>query len=147
MTCNTLQQCNFLYGFFNCQLPEDTIDIKVPGRTLNGIHSYRRDCNSLKSICSLWSSQVRPYASLLCKMEAYMKDKRNTQDPFKPSQVCPNRSRISPFSKKKSPSKRSRTMSKRENRKEQGGQKDIICPPSPQPRQQCVPSLILQPMQ
>ena len=64
-----------------------------------------------------------------------MEDKRNPQDPFNPTQVYPNRPKISPFSKKKSPPKRSRTKNKKENRKEQRGQKDIVCPPMPQPRQ------------
>ena len=29
MACNLAPQCNFLYGVFQCQLPEDTIDMEI----------------------------------------------------------------------------------------------------------------------
>ena len=85
MMCDLLSQCNFLYGFFNCQLPEDTIDIEVTVRTLKGINTYRGKCTSQKSTCSPWSPQVRPFSSLICKMEPYMQDRRNAQNPFDPN--------------------------------------------------------------
>ena len=33
MACNLAPQCNFLYGYFQCQLLEDTIDVEIIVRT------------------------------------------------------------------------------------------------------------------
>ena len=82
MACALSPQCNFLYGFFKCQLPEDTKDMEITVRTLKGIHTFRKYCATQLSMCSQWCSQIRPFPSLIRKMEAYMEEKRNTANPF-----------------------------------------------------------------
>ena len=49
MPCDLSPQCNFLYGLFNCQLPEVTIDIEITVRTLKCIHNFRQDCATQSS--------------------------------------------------------------------------------------------------
>ena len=36
-------QCNFLYGFLHCDLPEDTIGVEITVCTLREIHNFRKD--------------------------------------------------------------------------------------------------------
>ena len=52
IACSLKPQCNFLYRFFTCNLPENTIDVEVTVHTLKGIHIFRRDCNTQASMCS-----------------------------------------------------------------------------------------------
>ena len=127
MACDLSPQCNFLYGFFKCQLPEDTIDVEITVRTLTGIHTFRKDCTIQSSICSLWCSQIRLFPSLLRKMEAYIEERRNTANPFSPTRRYPNRPSLSPFSTKTTTTKRSRTESKRGSKKHHNSRKVGLC--------------------
>ena len=43
MTCDLAPQGNFLYVFFQCALPEETVDMEIMVQTLAGIHNYRKD--------------------------------------------------------------------------------------------------------
>ena len=56
MACDPAPQCNFLCGFFHCDLPEDTIDVGISMRTLKGIHNFRKDCATQSSTCSQWGT-------------------------------------------------------------------------------------------
>ena len=63
MACDLTPQCNFLYSFFQCNLPEDTIDVY-----------FRKYHSSQSSVSSLWGymSKTFPIASkkdgsLYCK--------------------------------------------------------------------------------
>ena len=77
MVCDLVPQCNFLYGFFKCELPEDTIDVEITVQTPKGIDTLRKDHATQSSMCSLRRSEVRPFPSLIRKMEAYMEEGRN----------------------------------------------------------------------
>ena len=103
MVCDLEPQCNFLYGFFTCNLPEDTIDVEVTVHTLKGIHNFRRDCNTQASMCSPWGMQVRPFRSLRKKMKEYIEERQNIINPFSPNREFPNRSVPSPFAKGPNP--------------------------------------------
>ena len=117
MACNLSPQCNFLYGFFKCQLPEDTIVIEVTVRTMKGIHNIRKDHATQSYMCSLWCSQIRPFLSLLRKMETYMEERRNIANKISPTKRYLNTPSTSPFSKRTTPTKRSKTESKRGSEK------------------------------
>ena len=99
MACNLAPQCSFLYGFFQCDLPEDTIDVEITVRTLKGIHNFRKDCTSQKSTCTPWGLQVKPFPSLRKMIKAYMEERQNIANPFSPTQKYPNRPKPSPFVK------------------------------------------------
>ena len=64
MACVLTPQCNFLYGFFWCQLPEDTIDVEVKVITMKGIPMFRRECSTKIISCKPWTPNHCPYPSL-----------------------------------------------------------------------------------
>ena len=138
MACNLLPSCSFLYTVLSCQLLKDIIDIELMVRTLKGIHTYRRDCNIQTSSCSPWSSQVHPFPSLIKKMEAYMEERRNIENPFHPNHIHPNRLSAFPFTrfhiskkkKAKTPVKRSKIKNQKTNSRQRKERKlEGCCPP------------------
>ena len=75
MDCKLNPQCNFLYRFFKCNLPDDTIDMEITVRTLKGIHKFRTDHATQSSMCSSWGSQVEPFPLIVRKMEMHMEER------------------------------------------------------------------------
>ena len=69
MTCVLMPQCNFFYGYFQCQLLKDTIDIEMTVQTIKGIHKFKRDCSTQVIACRPWTFQLHPYQSLTKKDE------------------------------------------------------------------------------
>ena len=126
MAYNLAPQSNFLYGFFQCQLLEDTIDIEITVRMMKGIHTFKKDCSKKASSCSLWGSQVHPFPSLVKEIEVYLEKRRIIADPFHlshaPTLIDPI---TSPFvglqtpkrKKTKNPKKRSRKVNHQSSRK------------------------------
>ena len=89
MACVLTPQCNVLYGYFWCQLPEDTIDVEVTIRTIKGIHSFRRDCSTQIISCKPWTPHHHPYPSLTRKMRTYLELKEQATDSPHPSPYYP----------------------------------------------------------
>ena len=87
MACKLNSQCNFICGFFECNLPEDTIDVEVTVRTPKGVHNFRRDHATQSSMCSPWGLQVKPFPLLVRKMEVHMEERRNVLNPFSHTQI------------------------------------------------------------
>ena len=103
MSCDLDPQSNFIYRYFTCNLPEDTIDVEVTVCTLKGIYTFRKDPNTQMSTCSPWHTQVRPFPSLRRRMEDYIKEHQNIMNPFSPKRECPNRPKPPPFTKNPKP--------------------------------------------
>ena len=72
MACILHPECNFLYRYFRCQLPEEMVDMQVKVKTMQGIHTFRRDRTSQVIKCNPWSTKLHPYPSLLWKMRTYL---------------------------------------------------------------------------
>ena len=89
MACNLQPSCSILYGVPSCQLPEDIIDVEFTVRTMKGISTYRRDHTTQASSCSLWSAWVKPFPSLIRKIENYLEERRNIENFFHPSVYTP----------------------------------------------------------
>ena len=68
MAYNLAENCNFLFGFFSCTLPQNTIDMDLMVCTLQGIHTFRKDRNTQVTKCSPWGTDVKPFPSLQRKM-------------------------------------------------------------------------------
>ena len=60
MACKLSMQCNVVYGFLKCALPEDTIVVDLKFHTLKGIHTFKKDVKSQTTKCSLWGAEVQP---------------------------------------------------------------------------------------
>ena len=71
MACILCPECNFLHGYFRCQLPEETVDVEVEVKTMQGIHTSRRDRTSQVIKCNPWSINLHPYPFLIQKMRTY----------------------------------------------------------------------------
>ena len=117
MACDLLPLCNFVHRFFQFDLPEDTIYVEITVQTLKGIPTFRKDHSSHLSVCSPWSSCLKPFPLLVKKVEAYIEERRNIMDSFSLTQRYPNRSNPSPFFKKDHPTKSSKTKTRRNQKK------------------------------
>ena len=126
MACDLEPKCNFLYGFFHCALPEDTINVEITVRALKGIHTFRKDHTTQSSRCSLWGSRVWSFPSLLKKMMTIWK-KEELINPFTPAKRPNSRQALFPSIKNTTPTKRSKSDSKRGSKKHQKSMKIEGC--------------------
>ena len=86
MACILFPECNFLHGYFRCQLPMETVDMGVTVKTVQHIHMFRRDRTSQVIKCNPWSTRLHPYPSLVQKMRTYLELERSTRRaPTKPA--------------------------------------------------------------
>ena len=90
MVCKLAIQCNVVYGFIKCALPEDMINVDLMIHTLNGIHTFKKDYKSQNSKCSLWRAKVQPCAILRKKMVEFMCRRQITTTPFANKTYNPN---------------------------------------------------------
>ena len=72
MTCILKPECNFLYGYFSCLLPIETVDVEVKIKMMRGIHTFRRDQTTQVISCNPWSTRLSPYPSLIRNMRTYL---------------------------------------------------------------------------
>ena len=72
MACILCPECNFIHGYFRCQLPVEMVDVEVKVKTMQGIHTFRRDRTSQVIKCNPWSTKFHPYPSLIQKMKTYL---------------------------------------------------------------------------
>ena len=89
MVCVLTPQCNFLYRYFWCQLPEDTIDVEVTVWTMKDIHTFKRDCSTQLISYRPWTSRYHPYPSLTKKMKTYLEADRPGGQPSSPQPHLP----------------------------------------------------------
>ena len=82
MACKLATNCIFLFGFFSCNLPEDTIDMDLKVHTLWGIHTYKRDRNIQVIKCRPWGSEVKPFPSLQRKIMGDLRQRQTITTPF-----------------------------------------------------------------
>ena len=52
MAWDPAPQCNFLYGFFQCQPLEDATEVEITVRMMKGIFTFKNNCSNLTSLCS-----------------------------------------------------------------------------------------------
>ena len=60
MACKLRPECNFLHGYFRCQLHVETVDVEVKVKAMQGIHMFRRDRTSQVIKCNPWSTRLHP---------------------------------------------------------------------------------------
>ena len=111
MACIPKPESNFLYGYFRCLLPLETVDIEVKVKTMRGIHTFRRDRTTQVLSCNPWSTRLHPYPSLIRKMKMYLEleGKLGPQPQWQPCTSTPSHDR--------NPSTRKTMVSKKMERK------------------------------
>ena len=119
MACVFTPQCNFLYGYFWCQLLEDTIDLEVTVRTMKGIHSFRRDHSTQIISCKPWTPNHCPYSSLTKKMRTYLELKDQAADSPYPSPNYPERTKMPSSHKEQNNKKETKKRAKSKQGKKQ----------------------------
>ena len=67
--------CDFVFGFLQCNLPEDTIDIDLKVCTIRGIYIYKEDCNTCTNKFRSWEIHVTLLKPLKEKMAKFMRQK------------------------------------------------------------------------
>ena len=99
MVCDLEPTYNFLFEFFLCTLPEDTINVDLTIHTLKGIHTFREDRKTQISRCSPWGMEVKPFLSLWKKMKDYIEECQVIANPLT-NRSFPSRTKPSPFAKR-----------------------------------------------
>ena len=82
MTCELSMQCDLVYRFLKCALPEDTTDMDLKVHTLKGIHTFKKDYKSQTSKCRLWGVEVQPYPSLKKKVVKFLCQRQAITTPY-----------------------------------------------------------------
>ena len=72
MVCELSVQCDLVYRFQKCALPEDTKDVDLKVCILKGINTFKKDYKLPSSKCSPWGTEVQPYPILRKKRVEFM---------------------------------------------------------------------------
>ena len=75
MACILQPECNFLHGYFRCRLPVEVVDMEVKITSMQGTHIFRRDRMTQLIKCTLWSSRLCPYPTIVKKMRTFLEVK------------------------------------------------------------------------
>ena len=123
MACVLRPECNFLHRYFQCLLPEETIDVEAKVISMRGIHTFRRDCTTQIITCKPWSSRLCPYPSLAWKMQTYMelKDPEASHPCSSPNQLDQSKASLiqkAPVPKRPANKQKRRNRSKQANRRQ-----------------------------
>ena len=65
-------ECNFLYGYFRCCLPIETVDIEVKITSMQGTHAFRRAKTSQLIKCTPWSTRLCPHPTIIKKIKTFL---------------------------------------------------------------------------
>ena len=65
-------ECNFLHGYFRCQLPVEVVDVEVKITSMQGTHIFRRDRMTQLIKCTWWSMRLCPHPTIVKKMKTFL---------------------------------------------------------------------------
>ena len=122
MTYVLVPKCNFLYGFFQCQLPEDTINVGVTVRTMKRIRTFKRSYHP-SNIMQTLEFPTLPFFIPDKKMKACLEGIRSNTNPLCPNHTYPNRLTILPPKKSQAPQKWKARDIKKRSRNHQTGRR------------------------
>ena len=109
MACDLKPSCDFLFRYFCCAHPEDTIDVESTVGTVKGIHTFKKDHTTQSTTCSPQSRKIKPFPSFCRKMQAFIEEKRNENSPFSPILTQYTRNTVPTKRTKERPQKRSKS--------------------------------------
>ena len=72
MACLLQPECNFLHGYFICQLPVEVVDMEVKITSMQGMHIFRRDRTMQLIKCTPWSTRLCPHPTIIKKMKTFL---------------------------------------------------------------------------
>ena len=72
MACLLQPECNFLHGYFRCQLPVEVVDVEVKITSMQGMHIFQRDRTRQVIKCTPWSTGLHPHPTIIKKMRTFL---------------------------------------------------------------------------
>ena len=77
--------CDFVFRFLRCHLPEDIIDIDLKIHMIQGVYTYKEDCDYCSNKFRPLGIHVTPFEPLKQKMAKFMRQKQVTAATATPS--------------------------------------------------------------
>ena len=71
MACLLQLECNFLHGYFRCQLPVELVDVEVKITSMQGMHIFQRDRTTQLIKCTPWSTRLY-HPAIIKKMRTFL---------------------------------------------------------------------------
>ena len=97
IACLLQPECNFLHGYFRCQLPIEVVDIEVKITSMQGTHIFRRDRTMQLIKCTPWNTRLCPHPTIIKKMKTFLEVEGNvglipqpTSSQYRPPQLDTN---------------------------------------------------------
>ena len=75
MACLVQPKCNFLHGYFRCQLPVEVVDMEVKITSMQGMHIFQRDRMTQLIKCTPWSMRLCPHPTIVKEMRTFLEVK------------------------------------------------------------------------
>ena len=72
MACLLQPECNFLHGYFRCQLLVEVVDMEVKIISMQGMHIFQRDRTTQLIKCILWTTRICPHPTIIKKMKTFL---------------------------------------------------------------------------
>ena len=72
MACLLQLECNFLHGYFICQLPVEVGDMEKKITCMQGMHIFWRDRTTQLIKCIPWSISLYPHRTIVKKMRTFL---------------------------------------------------------------------------
>ena len=72
MACLLQPECNFLHGYFRCQLPVEVVDVEVKITSMQGTHIFQRDRTTQLIKCTPWNTRLCPHPTIIKKMKIFL---------------------------------------------------------------------------
>ena len=72
MACLLQPECNFLHGYFRCQLLVEVVDVEVKITSMQGMHIFRRNRTTQLIKCTPWSTRLQPHPTIIKKMKTFL---------------------------------------------------------------------------
>ena len=72
MACLLQPECNFLHGYFRCQLPVEVVDVEVKITSMQGMHIFQRARTTQLIKCTPWNTRLRPHPTIVKKMRTFL---------------------------------------------------------------------------
>ena len=72
MACLLQLECNFLHGYFRCQLPVEVADVEVKITSMQGMHIFWRDWMTQLIKYTPWSMRLYPHPTIVKKMQTFL---------------------------------------------------------------------------
>ena len=74
MACLLQPECNFLHGYFRCQLLVEVVDVEVRITSMQGTHILGRDRTMQLIKFTTWNTRLCPHPTIIKKMKTFLEE-------------------------------------------------------------------------